>query len=66
MRYNHTEINLVKKTNNPRERIVTILTYDNSIKQTIIHTKTALYDDVYFLHDTANDFEDKIEDPKNI
>lgn len=62
MQYNHKQINLVKKTNNPKERIVTISNYDSSKKQTIIRTKTALYNDVYFLHDPANDFEDKIED----
>lgn len=63
MQYNHKELNLVKKTN-PRGRIVTISYYDSIKKQTKIRTKTALYDDVYFLHDPANDFEDKIEDPE--
>lgn len=63
MQYNHKEINLVKNTKS-RGRIVTISTYDHEKKQTIIRTKTALYDDVYFLHDPANDFEDKIEDPE--
>lgn len=64
MQYNHIKgIDLVKKTN-PRGRIVAISNYDHEKKQTIIRTKTALYDDVYFLHDPANDFEDKIVNPE--